>query len=200
MKKALAILLVLFPVCVNAQILGPKHHLELGAGLAMPGEVLFELAMKAQNTGTIYGEYRYNLTPDFALGAVYSFVIPHTSATTKETEIGSDGTTQTLPKLTYKDSFHTLNAIAEYRVGKSDSMGVYVGGGAGVQFYPGDWYPHRIGSGPYYPLSADLSLYFCFEFFKHLRLTVGHNHDIKYHFNPNTPIASYYYLSVGWSF
>lgn len=196
MKKLAALVFILLPLCASAQILGEKHRLELGAGLAIPKEFLYEVKNESKTSAAVYGAYRYSLTPDFSVGALYSFVVPHATKYYPPTAESEE-----VFYVDYKQQFHSLSAVAEYRIGKSDSMGVYVGGGVGVHYYYAVMVNPYTGRDPNMTcLYPGVNLYMSFEFFKHLRMTVGHYHDLQYHFIPNNPVASYYSLSVGWSF
>jgi len=196
MKKILALLFVLLPLCGGAQILGPRHHLEAGAGVVLPKEVFYSIKNVSEPTGAVYAAYRYNLTDGLSIGAQYSYVIPHgTQYYSQKTDPNKEDFYRE-----YKQQFHTLNAVLEYRLGKSDTMSTYVGGGIGVHYYYAlgkriVGYDNDMSS-----IFPGVNLSLSFEFFHHLRLSLGHYHDITYHFYPNNPVASYYNLSVGWSF
>lgn len=191
MKKFIILLCALLPLSLNAQKLG-NHHIEIGTGVAFPGEFLFETAAKESNTVNLYGEYRYNFTPAFSAGAVYSFVIPH-----KGDLSYTDKETKELVSISETTNYHTLNAIAEYKLGPYGPMCFFVGAGAGAQ-YRYVKYSHSLYPAGYW--SADVSIHAGLEFFEHLRLTLGHYHDLHYPISALSSGAPYYYINLGWSF
>lgn len=197
MKRFIILVCLLLPIMAVAQELPQespekpvkKHHFEAGAGLAIPNEfVVSDASKKEANALSLYGEYRYNLTQSLAIGAVYSFVLPHVS---REYEF-LDSPIQD------KSMFHTLNAIVEYRFGTLGPMSMYVGGGAGMQFRNVQY--GVITSTPTGFFSTDISLHLCLEFFNSLRITFGHYHDLHYPIAALPAGAPYYHISVGWSF
>lgn len=189
MKKVLAILAIVLPLSLNAQILGEKHHLEAGLGVAVPGEMLFDQTSKESNTADIYLSYRFDLTPVISVGAIYGFVPPHDgSFQSGEITVGT------------KSMYHTLNAFAEFKLGTFGPMTMLAGAGGGPQ-YRHVVFTHMIGSsftGDYF--SADLFAYIGMELLDHLRITVGHFHDLHYPITALPNGAPYYQVNVGWSF
>ena len=190
MKKIFALLTLLLPLCLNAQWLG-KHHVEIGAGAAIPGEVLVKTdAAPEASTFSVYGEYLYELTPDLSVGGVYSYVFPH--IVTHPLEEG---------ELHTKDDYHTLDVLAEYKLLNSKAICVFAGAGGGPQLrrvvidddISWSWTEDVF-------FSADLYAYVGIEFRKHIRLTVGHHHDLHYPISGLPSGAPYSHISLGWAF
>ena len=186
MKKFFIIMLVLFPVMLSAQ---GRHHFEAGAGYASPGELFFQTPLKETGAVNLYGEYRFDLTDNFAVGARYSFVTPHKS--------GEDLTSD--EKVRNTTNYHTLNAIVEYKTGAYGPMRLFVGIGGGAQLrYV--YSPQSVQKREQWYPSADIYAHAGLEFFNHLRLTVGHSHDLHYPFSQLSTGAPFYHFSIGWSF
>ena len=182
MKKILLLSCLLISIGSVAQESVRKHHVEAGAGLAIPAEFIVTDAIKETNTLSVYGEYRYDLTPSVSVGAVYSFVLPH------DIDIA----------FIDKTRFHTLNALVEYKFGTFGPMSMYIGGGAGVQYRKVHYTVMTSTSEDFF--SGDISLHLTMELFDHLRLTFGHYHDLHYPLSFLSSGAPYYHLSVGWGF
>jgi hypothetical protein len=189
MKKILAILALILPLSLNAQILGEKHHLEAGLGVAVPNEMLIEQTGSESNTADIYASYRFDLTPKISLGAVYSFV-PNHAGVIKSGDITVDT----------KSMYHTLNVFAEFKLGTFGPMNMYAGVGGGPQYRHAS-YSRMIGSsfsGDYF--SGDVYAFVGMELFDHLRISIGHFHDLHYPISALPSGAPYYYVNVGWAF
>ena len=195
MKKVFLIICLLLPVCLAARdglavqdSLAVqnvrKHHFELGFGGVKPGEIFFETVSKEALSAGVYGEYRFDITPALSVGAMYSFVIPHSLET--ESYVATT-------------NYHTLNAILEYTVASYGPFGLFVGIGAGAQcrIFSSDKYGYN-SSEAYF--STDMSVHVGMEFFKHLRLTAGHMHDLHYPISILPSGAPYYFINLGWSF
>ena len=186
MRKILAILLALLPVCMSAQ---NRHHAEAGFGYAIPAELMAEsLSTKESRTVCLYGEYRFQFTKGFSAGVNYAFVPNH-----KGEPLPVDSS-ETTPEFTIKTRYHSINAVAEYKYGVSQAMSFFVGLGGGTQ-YRYATFSHSLT--PRNIWSADVFMRAGLEIYDHLRFTVGHVHDLHYPFEKISTGAPYYYFSVG---
>ena len=211
MKKIITILCLFFPIFLSAQTIeneqetteinqpvkkarGP-HHFDVGVGLAMPGE-LFEMSDKESNAANIFLEYRYDIAKGFSVGALYSFVTPHPGVINM-----TDSTTgEVVNTIETKDNYQTLNAIAEYKSNPYGPMCFFVSLGAGAQCRY-HWSSHQqSGVQDNFYWSADVSIRAGLEFFDHLRLSVGHIHDLHYPISSLNTGAPYYFAAIGWNF
>ena len=188
MKRILIVLLCLLPLGLNAQILGERHHLEAGIGAAIPGEFFFETDFNDKTTVDLYGEYRFDITPAIALGAIYTFVGEHTGLPATE-----DGNISSR-----KLSSHGINAFAEfkYRTGGPVNFFIGLGGGAGIthlKFSESTTYSNF--------LRPEASVHAGLEIYDHLRVTIRHNHDLYFPFSSMVDRGfPYYCVNIGWSF
>ena len=189
MKKIVVIICLLLPLCLSAQ---KKHHFEAGLGYAMPAELLAEaLSTKESNTACFYGEYRYDFTKAFSVGLNYSFVPNHHG------EPMASSLSQVAPDFTINTRYHSINAVAEYRFFTSGSLALFAGLGGGAQYR---YAKFSHSNDPRQIWSADLFARVGLEVYDHLRITVGHYHDLHYPITALSTGAPYYYLGVGWSF
>lgn len=182
MKRLSVLVCILISTGLSAQILG-KHHIEVGTGLAVPKELLFANQLNEASTVNFYGEYRYDITSAFSVGAMYNFVLPH------------EGAGETLTVMT---GSHTLNALVEYKLGPYGPMSLFLGLGAGAQMRSVTT-DVQSSLEPYY-WSTDLLVRAGLEFFNHLRVSVGHCHDLYYPLSFLSHGAPFYYINLGWSF
>lgn len=189
MKKIVVIICLLLPLCLSAQ---KKHHFEAGLGYTMPAELLAEkLSTKESNTVCFYGEYRYDLTKAFSVGLQYGFVPNHSG------EPLTSDVTQTAPEFTINTRYHSVNAVAEYRFFTSGSLTFFAALGGGAQYRYAK-FSHSVD--PRQIWSADLFVRAGLEIYDHLRISVGHCHDLHYPISALSTGAPYYFLGVGWSF
>lgn len=204
MKKIIILLCILMPLCLQAQEdeVVKKHHFGVGIGLAVPGEIIFEVPAQENNTVSFYGEYRYALTPSFYVGAIYSMVAPHTGEMNLESSFeNSEGRLETKTiNITTKSNYHTLNAFVEYKTVTYGNMRFYVGLGGGPQLRFASFSHQSGGKNSDYFFSADLYAYAGLELMDHLRITVGHFHDLHYPITAFPSGAPYSHISVGWAF
>jgi len=198
MKKVLIAICILLPFSLNAQKVS-KHHFEIGTGVAVPGEFLFDNYFEEKSTLDLYGEYRYDLSKMISVGAFYSFVMPHAAELSSKSVIddaeSAGSKTQDYDLRTMQ---HTLNAFVEFKTEAYGPMRFFAGLGGGVQMRTLN--TNRTGYETYNFFSADASLHAGLEFFDHLRITLGHCHDLYYPFTDLSPGAPYYFVNVGWSF
>lgn len=189
MKKIIVIIGLLLPLCLSAQ---KKHHFEAGLGYAIPAELLAEkLSTKESSTVCFYGEYRYDFTKSFSAGLQYNFVPNHSGeplATDPE---------QAAPDFTINTRYHSINAVAEYRFYTSGPLTFFLGLGGGAQYRYAK-FSHSLD--PRQIWSADLFVRAGLELYDHLRITLGHYHDLHYPISSLSTGAPYYYIGVGWSF
>ncbi len=192
MKRIITVILCLLPLGLNAQILGPKHHLEAGIGLAVPGELLFKTDFKDSPAADFYAQYRFDITPSIAVGAIYSFVLPHKGEKVSESPSYGNISGRTL-------STHDINAFAEFKYNTPGALDFFVGVGGGANI------SHlKFSESLYYSnyLRPELSVHAGVEIYNHLRITVRHNHDIYIPSSESDifPGFPYYSVNVGWSF
>ena len=179
-----------------------KHHFGVGVGLAIPGEILFEVPAQENNTVSFYGDYRYALTPSIYVGAIYSMVAPHAGVMTIESSFeNSEGKLETkTTEITTNSNYHTLNAFAEYKTVAYGNMRFFVGLGGGPQLRLVSFSHQSGGNNSDFFFSADLYAYAGLELMDHLRITAGHFHDLHYPISAFPSGSPYSHISVGWSF
>ena len=211
MKKIILISFILLPLCLNAQQAG-KHHVEIGAGLAMPGEVLYKQNFTEDAAFDIYAAYRFNLNKELSVGATYSFVTPHQTygdeiEKVKKDENGrvvidSDGkTVMEKTQVQLQTFYQSLDAFAEYKTAMSGSLSFYAGLGGGMQCRYADLSVYYSSMDNKWWWGPDVMVYAGLEIMNHLRLTLGHRHDLHFPFkNATFSAAPYYYFNLGWSF
>ncbi len=201
MKKLVTIALMLLPLCLNGQILGEKHRLEVGAGVALPGEAMFEddEGCEYKNTVDLYAGYRYSFTDNFSVGAVYTFVAPHKgqrTATYDDVEIPVERSV----------SSHSIEVFAEYKYITNSSVNFFVGLGGGemysymVETYSPPAMDNTVTYDPVHVFTPGVSIYAGLELFNHLRITARHNHDLHYPITAFPHGFPYYCVNVGWAF
>ena len=178
MKKLILLLCLLVSVCAGAQTPG-KHHVEAGAGLALPKDLLTKGLFDEDNSFDLYLGYRYNITDQIAAGAVYSFVWPHEAR-----RIVDASTVQWITMI------NSLNAYAEYQLGPfAGGIGIFLGLGGGVQYTYQQCVSHNLSDLNYFHPS--LYVHGGLEFMQHLRLTVSHSHF---------GYCPYFCINLGWAF
>lgn len=190
MKRYLLILTLLLPLCANAQ---SRHHFEIGGAYVICNELLAggseRTARMENNTGGIFGEYRFDLTPRLALGAQYFFVPNHPGATVNDVP--------DMPSLTFDTRFHTANILLEYKLKTIGILTPFVALGGGAQYR---WLYLQTALDPWYYLSADIFVRFGLQVYDNLRISVGHFHDLHYPFSSLASGAPVYYIGASWSF
>ena len=205
MKRIITLLLLFVPLCLNAQLLGDKHRLELGVDIVKPGEMFFEVAMEEPNTASVYASYRYLLNSSLSVGARYSFVIPHDAVLSMVVPqlhyINEEYTTvDETVVINTNTNYHTLNAIVEYSMFSYGPVSLFAGAGAGMQYRYIKFDRQLNGKFDGHYFSPDLLLYIGFELFDHLRITGTHVHDLHYPVSDLPSGAPFYTISLGWSF
>lgn len=201
MKKIILLFSILITLSLAAQEENHgKHHFDISAGYAIPAEMLAEKITFPENKSVnINAAYRYELPSGLSFGVQYGFVPNHNGSI--EIVIpgvpGSEDVKETVETFAVSTRYHTINAIVEYKTGPYGPMSMFIGGGGGTQcrFVK---YSHKVE--PEYYWSANVALYAGLEFFNHLRLSVGHNHDLHVPFSSINSGAPYYYINLGWSF
>ena len=219
MKKLILSVLVLLPLSLAAQTTEQpdtqpedqpqpqtqtqpkaKHRFDIGAGLAIPADVFVENPeFPENNTGDIVAGYRYELPSGLSFGVQYGFVFNHKgSADIKiPAVIGSKDSEETIEHIVMTTRYHTINAIVDYKIGPYGPVSLVIGGGGGTQCRYAS-YSHKVNPGYYW--SANIAVYAGLEFFEHLRVTAGHNHDLHVPISALNQGAPYYYVNVGWAF
>lgn len=205
MKKILLSAIILLPLCLTAgaqttsQDKG-KHRFDIGAGFAVPADIFVENpAFPENNTADIVAGYRYELPSGLSFGLQYGFVPNHKGSTDIKIPavIGDETSEEKIEHVILTTRYHTINAVVEYKVGPYGPVSLVLGGGGGPQCRYAN-FSHMVNPGYYW--SANVNLYAGLEFFEHLRLIFGHNHDL------HTPIAAlgqgapYYFINLGWAF
>lgn len=204
MKRFAVIILMLLPLGLAAQ---GKHHFEAGVGYALPAELLAgSLPTQENNSICLYGEYRYQFTKSFSAGLNYGFVPGH-----KGLPPITDAE-HPQPDFAIKTRYHGINAVAEYKFSTSGPLAFFVGLGGGAQYRNSVYYKYvepplkwddeklKLNSDPARIWSADVFVRVGLEIYNHLRITVGHLHDLHYPVSAISSGAPYYYFSIGWSF
>lgn len=189
MKRILTVLICFFPLCLNAQILGDRHHLEAGVGLALSGEVLFETDFKDAPAADLFGAYRFDITPAISLGAVYTFVAPHSG------QAAVDYVAHTGGRHLYT---HQLDAFAEFRHDTEGPVSFFIGIGGGANLTHRKYSVDLLYRDLFRP---DVCIHVGAELYDHLRITIRHNHDLYFPFSSLVdPGFPYYCINVGWLF
>ncbi len=187
MKKIFVLLCILVPFGLQAQILG-KHHIEPSVGLAVPGDLLYEQGFSEKTHLNLSLAYRYDISNNLSVGAQYSFVPTHSGLTkSEETQID------------LKTNYHSIDALVEYKMLSGGAVNFFAGIGGGVQGRYTEFPGRNIDPGFWW--GPDFNLYLGVEIQKHLRVTLGHHHDLHFPFKSlSFSAAPYYYLNLGWSF
>ena len=138
---------------------------------------------------------KFNL---LGFGLQYSFVPNHKGS--RDIVIppsDEEESVETVQTLVMTSRYHTINAIVDYKVGTFGPLSMFIGGGAGAQCRHAS-YSHSLYDGYFW--STDICLYAGLELFDHLRLTLGHNHDLHAQISALPTGAPFYYINIGWAF
>lgn len=196
MKKLFLIAAILIPLCMTGQ---NRHRFDVGTGFVVPKEFLTdEELFPESNTVNLYGGYRYELPSGLSFGLQYSFVPNHKGS--RDIVIppsDEEESVETVQTLVMTSRYHTINAIVDYKVGTFGPLSIFIGGGAGAQCRHAS-YSHSLYDGYFW--STDICLYAGLELFDHLRLTLGHNHDLHAQISALPTGAPFYYINIGWAF
>ena len=200
MKKIIVLICLLAPFALQAQVAG-RHSFEAGLGLALPRELLYDNGngMTENITGDVYAAYRFEIVKGLSVGATLSGVFPHKILGIEYIESRRDETTgqivQTTKRFEKTTSYGALDAIVEYKTKQIGSVNFFFGLGGGMN---GRYLPIDDDSWWFGP---DMLIYAGVGIKDHLRITLGHHHDLHFPFKDlSFSAAPYYCLNLGWSF
>ena len=205
MKKILRLASILLPLCLTAQTTAQpqnqnKHRFDIGAGYAIPADIFVEQPdFPENNTANVTAGYRFELPSGLSFGLQYGFVPNHKGSIdiTIPPTPGYKDSEETVEHIIMTTRYHTINAIVDYKVGPYGPVSFVIGGGGGPQCRYAS-YSHKLNPGYYW--SANVALYAGLEFFEHLRVIFGHNHDLHVPISSLPSGAPYYYVNLGWAF
>lgn len=205
MKKIILLASILLPLCLTAQTTAQpqnqnKHRFDIGAGYAIPADIFVEKPeFPENNTANVTAGYRFELPSGLSFGLQYGFVPNHKGSIdiTIPPTPGYKDSEETVEHIVMTTRYHTINAIVDYKVGPYGPVSFVIGGGGGPQCRYAS-YSHKLNPGYYW--SANVAFYAGLEFFEHLRVIFGHNHDLHVPITALGAGAPYYYINIGWAF